>query len=178
MWANASQRAVQHTPGQRPQQQHPINPRSNNEPRQHDSSGQEGAQQGAEDLFPGNTQFQAGLDDYRRGVQGGVGQIAGSAQPQTGNIEDFPPLGRNGNEDIGQDRRGSLTQNAAFGAFSNANGLSMSQTTGNSRTAMPPNQSDNRGSSTLADRIMSPNTMAFGGMHTVNGIIVQGFDNK
>lgn len=166
VWANANQRAVQHTPVQRPQQQHPINQQSNNQQQQHDPSAQEG-QQGAGDLFPSNSQFQTSLDDYRRGAQGGVNQGSGSGHPPTGNIEDFPPLGRSVNEEGGQDRRDSLMQNATFGNFSTANGLNLSQTAGISRTTAPPNQSDARGASTLADRIMSPNAMAFGGTHIV-----------
>ena len=162
VWANASQRAVQHTPVQRPQQQHPLNPQNSNQPQQHSQTAQEASLQSADDLFTNNSQFQNGLDDYRHGGQSGVGQLSGSGQPQTGNIEDFPPLGRNGNEETGQDRRGSLMQNAAFGAFSNSNGLGMPQS---SRGTAPPGQSESRGASTLADRIMSPNALAFGGMH-------------
>ncbi|CAF9930261.1 MAG: hypothetical protein HETSPECPRED_007585 [Heterodermia speciosa] len=176
VWANANQRAVQHTPVQRPQQQHQTNPQNSSQ--QHGSSSHEGPRQVTEDLFSSNSQFQAGLDDYRHGVQGGVGQASGSGQPQTGNIEDFPPLGRNGIEGNGQDRRGSLMQNAAFATFSNTNGLNLSQTTGIPGTTPPSNQADNRAASTLADRIMSPNAMAFGGMDIITSIASQGSDNK
>ena len=172
VWANANQRAVQHTPVQRPQQQHPINPQNGNQQQQHNSAGQEAPQQGADDLFTSSSQFQSGLDDYRHGGQAGVGQLSGSGQPQTGNIEDFPPLGRNGNEENGQDRRGSLMQNAAFGAFSSSNGLGMSQNSGLSRATAASGQSENRGASTLADRIMSPNAMTFGGTHIPTDIIM------
>jgi CCR4-NOT transcription complex subunit 2 len=41
-----------------------------------------------------------------------VGQLSGSSQPQTGNIEEFPPLGGSVG-DIGPDRRTGLIQNAA-----------------------------------------------------------------
>jgi CCR4-NOT transcription complex subunit 2 len=61
------------------------------------------------------SQFSGAGDDYRFGGQGGVGQLGG-AQPQTGNIEEFPPLGGAGG-DIPQDRRAGLIQNAAaFGS--------------------------------------------------------------
>ncbi|MCJ1268711.1 hypothetical protein MMC22_008599 [Lobaria immixta] len=61
------------------------------------------------------------MDDCRHRGQGGVGQLSGSGQHQTGNIEEFPPLGRNGNDDTNHDQRGSLMQNAAFGGFSSTN---------------------------------------------------------
>ena len=69
-------------------------------------------------------------------------------------------------------------QNAAFATFSNTNGLNLSQTTGIPGTTPPSNQSDNRAASTLADRIMSPNAMAFGGMDIITSIASQGSDNK
>ena len=176
VWANANQRAVQHTPVQRPQQHHPNNPQNSSQ--QHSSSSHDGPRQITEDLFSSNSQFQASLDDYRHGVPGGVSQASGSGQPQTGNIEDFPPLGRNGIEGNGPDRRGSLMQNAAFATFSNTNGLNLSQTTGIPGTTAPSNQSDNRAASTLADRIMSPNAMAFGGMDKITNTAVKGSNNK
>lgn len=93
-----------------------------------------------------------------------MGQLSGTGQPQTGNIEEFPPLGRNGNDDLGQDRRGSLMQNAAFGAFPN-NTFNLSQPSAQNRQSLS-NASGiqvDRGSATLADRILSPNAMGFGG---------------
>jgi CCR4-NOT transcription complex subunit 2 len=67
----------------------------------------------------GQSQFQGAGDDYRFGGQGGVGQLSGGAQPQTTNIEEFPPLGGAAGE-IGPDRRAGLIQNAAaFGGGSN-----------------------------------------------------------
>ncbi|KAF2850458.1 hypothetical protein T440DRAFT_489679 [Plenodomus tracheiphilus IPT5] len=62
------------------------------------------------------SQFSSAGDDYRFGGAGGVGQLSGGAQPQTGNIEEFPPLGGAAGE-IGPDRRAGLIQNAAaFGS--------------------------------------------------------------
>ncbi|KAH8729100.1 hypothetical protein GQ44DRAFT_823827 [Phaeosphaeriaceae sp. PMI808] len=68
----------------------------------------------------GQSQFSGAGDDYRFGGQGGVGQLSGGVQPQTGNIEEFPPLGGAAGE-IGPDRRAGLIQNAAaFGGNGNA----------------------------------------------------------
>jgi CCR4-NOT transcription complex subunit 2 len=66
------------------------------------------------------SQFSGAGDDYRFGGQGGVGQLSGSGQPQTTNIEEFPPLGGAAGE-IGPDRRAGLIQNAAaFGGSSSS----------------------------------------------------------
>jgi CCR4-NOT transcription complex subunit 2 len=68
----------------------------------------------------GQSQYSGAGDDYRFGGQGGVGQLSGGAQPQTTNIEEFPPLGGAAGE-IGPDRRAGLIQNAAaFGGSANA----------------------------------------------------------
>lgn len=164
VWANANQRAVQHTPVQRPQQQLPVSAQSNDQQQQHTHQGQDSAQRGADDLFTASSQFACGLEDYRNGGQGGVGQLSGTGQPQTGNIEEFPPLARNGTDEAGQDRRGSLMQNAAFGNFPNPNNFNLSQNSIQSHQGLQ-NASSNQAeriSSTLADRIMSPGVMGFG----------------
>lgn len=91
----------------------------------------QGAQQGQTAQTPGQqlqsssqddtqSQFSGAGDDYRFGGQGGVGQLGG-AQPQTTNIEEFPPLGGAAGE-IGPDRRAGLIQNAA--AFGGSAGSS------------------------------------------------------
>lgn len=108
LWANSSLRATQHTPVQRPQ------------PNQ-------GAQQQASQVAPGQQHDareegppfgQGGGEDYHFGAPGGVGQLPGMSQPQTGNIEEFPPLGGLGNgAEAQQDRRAAgMMQNATFGA--------------------------------------------------------------
>ncbi|KAF2637560.1 hypothetical protein P280DRAFT_407262 [Massarina eburnea CBS 473.64] len=106
MWSNASLRTPQHSTIQRPQGQgappgqsgQPANQPLQN-PGHDDGSG------------PGPNQFSTGGDDYRFGGQSGVGQLSGGAQPQTGNIDEFPPLG--GGADVGPDRRTGMIQNAA-----------------------------------------------------------------
>ena len=152
---------------QRPQQQHPSSGQGNiqQQQQQHGLQGPDHSQQGTENPFSTGSQFTSGLDDYRHGGQGGVGQLSGINQPQTGNIEEFPPLGRNGNDESVQDRRGSLMQNAAFGGFSNPNTFNLPQNSAHNRQgpSNPPSNQIDRGSATLADRIMSPNSLGFGG---------------
>lgn len=110
MWANPTLRTTQQQTIQRPQGQGQQQGQTGQTPNQqipnqsHDDSSQ--------------SQFSGAGDDYRFGGQGGVGQLGG-AQPQTGNIEEFPPLGGAGGE-IGPDRRAGLIQNAAaFGSNPN-----------------------------------------------------------
>lgn len=115
VWANASQRGVQQTPVQR--QQHPTSQPPSRGPQTQTQLPQQQNQPSHDDLFPSGSQFANRLDDYRNGGQGISGQLGGGAQPQPGNIDEFPPLGRNVPAEIGQDRRSSLMQGAGFGAF-------------------------------------------------------------
>lgn len=168
IWANANQRAIQHTPVQRPQQ-HSVNPPASAQSSQQQQSqqNQELSPQNSEDLFSPNSRFNNALDDYRHGGQGGVGQLSGSSQPQTGNIEEFPPLGRNSNDDAGHDQRGNLIQSAAFGGFSSTNSFSLASNSTQSRHGLPtPSsaQTDTSRSSNLADRTLSPTGQGFSGM--------------
>ncbi|KAJ5525798.1 hypothetical protein N7494_012448 [Penicillium frequentans] len=79
-----------------------------------------------DDMFPSAAQFTNRLDDFRNGGQGISSQLGAGSQPQTGNIEEFPPLGRNVAAEIGQDRRSSLLQNTAFGSYNTSIGTSRS----------------------------------------------------
>lgn len=165
VWANANQRATQHTPVQRPQQQQQpadlqISAQQQQQPHQQP---QEQAQQTTEDIFSSGSQFSNGLDDYRHGGQGGVGQLSGSSQPQTGSIDEFPPLGRNENGDIGQDRRGNLMQNAAFGGYANGNAFAPQSNQIQNRQGGSAGQQDSGRSSTLVDRILSPSALGSAG---------------
>ncbi|KAI9761092.1 MAG: 54S ribosomal protein L4 mitochondrial [Chaenotheca gracillima] len=117
-WANATQRNTTQTPVQRPQQQ------QNGGIPQAQHQGQSGHQQSQpqqENIFPGTSQF-PGLDEFRFGGQDAIGQMPGSNQPKTGSIDDFPPLGRTENGEMGQARRSSLLQSSGFGAQSNTGG--------------------------------------------------------
>ncbi|KAF4217260.1 hypothetical protein CNMCM8980_007750 [Aspergillus fumigatiaffinis] len=108
------QRALQHTPQR---QQHPTSQAPSRAPQTQSHHPQQQSQPSHEDVFPSGAQFANRLDDFRNGGQGISGQLGGSGQPQTGNIDEFPPLGRNVAADLGQDRRESLMQSAGLGNF-------------------------------------------------------------
>ncbi|KAL8741914.1 MAG: hypothetical protein Q9190_005538 [Brigantiaea leucoxantha] len=166
VWANANQRAVQHTPVQRPQQQPSINQQAPNQQPQQTQQNQDHSQQSREDIFSASSQFHGGNDDYHQGGQGGVGQLGGANQPQPSSIEDFPPLGRNGTDESQQDRRGSLMQSAAFGGFPSSGTFPLPPGQNQGRHGLPSvlgGQSETSRSSTLVDRTMSPSTLGFGG---------------
>ncbi|KAL4917272.1 hypothetical protein BDW62DRAFT_86850 [Aspergillus aurantiobrunneus] len=153
VWANASQRGVQQTPVQR--QQLPTTQAPSRGLQTQAQLSQQQSQPSHDDVFPSGSQFASRLDDYRNGGQGISGQLGGGAQPQTGNIEEFPPLGRNVPADLGQDRRSSLMQGAGFGAF-NTNlsfaGVNQSQST------------QNRSMMSGQDRITSPEVASSSGI--------------
>lgn len=115
VWANASQRAAQ-TPVQRQQGPPTTQPPSRTSQTPSNPPQQQGQQPSHDDLFPSGVQFANRLDDFRNGGQGISGQLGGG-QPQTGSIDEFPPLGRNAAAEIGQGRRGSMMQNAGFGGY-------------------------------------------------------------
>lgn len=68
-------------------------------------------------MFPSGSQFANRLDDFRNGGQGISSQLGAGGQPQTGNIEEFPPLGRNAAAELPLGRTGSLMQGAGFGGY-------------------------------------------------------------
>ncbi|KAL8771039.1 MAG: hypothetical protein Q9209_003458 [Squamulea sp. 1 TL-2023] len=159
VWGSANQRATQHTPVQRPQQQHPISQQSNAQQQIQPSSqqAQEQPQQSREQLYPGSP-MTGSNDDYHRGGQGDIGQLGVS-----GSIDEFPPLRRDGNADDQQDRRSSMMHNAVFGGFPGSNNFSVPSTQDPARHRLPSAQSVRPVSrtSTLVDRIMSPSSMSF-----------------
>ena len=167
VWANASQRAIQHTPVQRPQQQHAGNAQASAQlPPQQNQQSQDVPPSTADDIFSANSRFSSGIDEYRHGGQGGIGQLSGPSQPQPGNIEEFPPLGKNGNDDSRHDPRGALMQNAAFGGFSNANSFISAPNAIQTRhgiTNIPSSHADAGRTAILGDRNFSPNDVGFGG---------------
>ncbi|KAF7712396.1 Uncharacterized protein PECH_003298 [Penicillium ucsense] len=131
VWANASQRAAQHTPVQR--QQHPptSQPPSRNSQSQQ-LLNQQSSQASHDDMLPSAAQFANRLDDFRNGGQGISSQLGNGSQPRTGNIDEFPPLGRNvgnvGNvaAELVQERRASAMQAPGFGAYNSGIGSSRS----------------------------------------------------
>ena len=118
MWANPTLRTTQqnqHNTIGRPQGQGQQQGQGQGQAGQ--AANQQHQNQGQDDSS--QSQFSGAGDDYRFGGQGGVGQLGG-VQPQTGNIDEFPPLGGAGG-DIAPDRRAGLIQNAAaFGTNANA----------------------------------------------------------
>lgn len=139
MWANPTLRTTPHTTIQRPQGQTPQQGQQGQAPNQQLQG------QNTEDSPQG--QFGGAGDDYRFGGQGGVGQLSGGAQPQTGNIEEFPPLGNNAAGEIGPDRRAGLIQNAA--AFGTTQGTGAFPGLGQTRNGLSsPTESQGNRSST------------------------------
>ncbi|KAJ5363079.1 hypothetical protein N7541_003923, partial [Penicillium brevicompactum] len=125
MWANASQRAAQPTPVQRQQ----LPPSSQAPSRSSQPQGLPTPQQSQpphDDMFPSGTQFANRLDDFRNGGQGISSQLGVGGQPQTGNIEEFPPLGRNAAADLPLGRTGGLMQGTGFGNYGPGLGSSRS----------------------------------------------------
>lgn len=75
-------------------------------------------QQGQEDLFSSSSQLQNNQTVFRFN-QNAVGQSTSHAQ----SADDFPPLSRNANGDIGQVRNPNPIQSVGFGAQSNGMGF-------------------------------------------------------
>lgn len=67
-----------------------------------------------EEIFTTSSQFSNNQSGFRFGNQNAVGQ---TAQPNS--VDEFPPLSRNSNGDITQDRSPNLIQNLGFGSQSN-----------------------------------------------------------
>lgn len=146
MWSNPTLRTTQqHSTIQRPQgqgtQQGQVGQPANQPLNQAHDEGVSNAQ----------GQFSAGGDDYRFGGQSGVGQLSGSAQPQTGNIDEFPPLG--GSADVGPDRRTGMIQNAAaYGGNANGNAFPGLGQTRNGLSSPTDSQQDRAINPTLGGR--------------------------
>jgi CCR4-NOT transcription complex subunit 2 len=79
---------------------------------------QQQTQQQQDDLFSSSSQLPSSQGGFRFGNQNAVGQSS-----QSNSVDEFPPLNRNANGDIGQDRTSSLMQSVGFGAQSNGLGF-------------------------------------------------------
>jgi CCR4-NOT transcription complex subunit 2 len=88
-------------------------------------SAQQQTQQQQDDLFSQSSQLPSSQGTFRFGTQNAVGQ----ASQANNSSDDFPPLSRNANGDIGQDRNSNLPQNFGFGG--QANGLGAANSTRN-----------------------------------------------
>lgn len=160
VWANASQRAAQTPPVQR--QQPPPTSQAPSRASQTPSHPQQQPQPSHDDLFPSGVQFANRLDDFRNGGQGISNQLGAGGQPQTGNIDEFPPLGRNVTGDLSQDRRGSLMQNAGIGNYNAAIGFQ-------GQTPQTRNMMTSSVNGQETGRIMSPANIGSGGTWSMFG---------
>ncbi|KAH8691345.1 NOT2 family protein [Talaromyces proteolyticus] len=164
VWANAGQRATQQTPVQRQQ------PPSSQPPSRTSQTQSHYAQQqpSQDDLFPSGAQFANRLDDFRGSGQGISGQLGAGGQPQTGNIEEFPPLGRNTTDippggiqgrmnDIGQERRSSVLQNTGFGSYGPGLAFSAQTQSAQARNILAATLNGQE-----SGRVMSPGTSGAG----------------
>ncbi len=79
---------------------------------------QQQTQQQQDDLFSSSSQLPSSQGGFRFGSQNAVGQ---SSQPTA--VDDFPPLNRGNNGDIGPDRGSNMIPNLGFGAPSNGIGF-------------------------------------------------------
>ena len=106
------------------------------------------------------------MDDHRLGSTGTLGQLAASRQPQTTNADDFPPLSRNGADEI-DERQGSMPQSAGYGGFQSANAFSLPPDQAQARnpsSSAPSSQANNTRASSVVDRLTSPNGIGYTGM--------------
>ncbi|PBP26037.1 NOT2/NOT3/NOT5 family protein [Diplocarpon rosae] len=121
-WAASGNRSLGPSANIRLQQQSGISS-------QQQLSNQQQTQQQQEDLFSSSSQLPSSQGGFRFGSQNAVGQASQSTP-----VDDFPPLNRNANGEIGQDR--SSIPNVGFGAQQNGLGFS---------SANAPQQSRNNG---------------------------------
>ena len=153
------QRNVQQTPVQRPQQQQsqPLPVTQASQQPQSIQQRQDLSTQNNDDIFTGSTHLQNALDDYRHAGQGNA-QVLGSRQPQTTNIDDFPPLGRNGTNETDPDQR------SPFAAFPNSSTFPTQQSQiRQGLTSAPSSQTNDTRSSSVVDRHISPGTFTAAG---------------
>jgi CCR4-NOT transcription complex subunit 2 len=116
------QRSTQQTTAQR--QQQVVSQAQSAAPQSTQAQSRQSSQTSShDDVFPSSAQFSSGLDEFRQGSQGIGGQMSAGSQPQTGSIDEFPPLGRNISEDLSQERRGSIMQSAGFGGYGGSLGF-------------------------------------------------------
>lgn len=94
-------------------------------------SSQQQTHQQQEDLFQSSSQLPSGQGAFRFGGQNAIGQAS-----QSNNVDEFPPLNRNANGEIGSDRGPNILQHAGFGTQSNGLGFG---------SVNPPQTSRNNG---------------------------------
>lgn len=87
---------------------------------QQQNQAQQQTQQQQDELFSSSSQLPASQGSFRYGGQNPVGRLS---QSQDNTADEFPPLNRNANGEIGQDRSVGLLQNGRFGARSRSLGI-------------------------------------------------------
>lgn len=149
----------QQTPVQRPQQQqsqHLANTQASQQ-QQALQQRQDLSTQNNDDIFTGSNHLQNALDDYRQTGQSSAQGLA-ARQAQATNIDDFPPLGRNGTTESDHDQR------SPFAAFSNSTAFPSQQSQiRQSLASAPGSQANDTRSSSVVDRHMSPGAFTAGG---------------
>lgn len=165
IWAN---QRTQQTPVQRPQQQQQQSAASQTPQHHQNQHLQDQPTRSNDDMYSMSSHLNSSAtDDHRYGSNGTLGQLPASRQPQTTNVDDFPPLGRNGTDE-NDDRRSNLMQSSGFGGFSNPhpNAFSLPPDQAQGRVNLPSasiSQANNTRSSSVVDRLTSPNGIGFGG---------------
>ncbi|WEW59718.1 transcriptional regulator [Emydomyces testavorans] len=135
IWSTINQRTTQQTLLQR-QPQPPVASQAPSRASQTQSNPPSQPHISRDDLFPSGSQFATQLDDFRNGGQGISGQLSNNPQPQTGNIEDFPPLAKHASTDLGPERRESLVQAGSMGSYGNSMAYSPQGLPGQVRTSV------------------------------------------
>lgn len=115
---------------------------------------QQQSQQQQDDLFSQSSQLPSSQSNFRFGNQNAVGQ----ASQSNNNVDEFPPLSRNANGDIGQDRNPNLVQNFAFGGQSNGLGSANQPQPNRSNGLLNALSGSNR--ITSSNRVASPASLS------------------
>jgi len=89
---------------------------------------QQQQQQQQDDIFSTSSRLSSAQGSFRFGNPSSSAQ---GSQSQSTSVEEFPPLARNANGDIGQERGSSMMNNFAFGANSVASAQTAPNRTGN-----------------------------------------------
>jgi CCR4-NOT transcription complex subunit 2 len=116
---------------------------------------QQQTQQQQDDLFNSSSQLPSNQGGFRFGSQNAVGQAS-----QSNTVDEFPPLNRNANGEIGPDRGSGIMQNSGFSNQSNGLGFGSTNLPQTSRNNGLLNALS--GGSRVGNRIASPTSMSGG----------------
>jgi CCR4-NOT transcription complex subunit 2 len=115
-------------------------------------SAQQQTQQQQDDLFSQSSQLPSSTTNFRFGNQNAVGQASQSSN------DEFPPLSRNANGEIGQDRNPNIVQSFGFGGQSNGLGSSNPPQSNRSNGLLDALAGSNR--VTSGNRVASPASLS------------------